>query len=152
MSSSSTKIVHHLGPRIQLIISNTTENLSCVPSLRAAWPPCINCLFSFRQKHRCLRFFLWVRFPTGAGHFLFTIASRLASGPSQPPTKCVSRAVSNLPPCGAEFKNAWSFIYSSPYIFLVWCLSKRTTLYLHRLLRRWTFIHISASQTCSGHE
>jgi len=32
--------------------------------------------------------------------------------------------VDQSPPSGAEIKNAWSYIFTPPYIFMVWCLIK----------------------------
>jgi hypothetical protein len=56
-----------------------------------------------------------VRFPTGAGIFLFTTVSRLALGPTQPPIQWVPGALSlevkrpgreadHSPPCTAKVK------------------------------------------------
>jgi hypothetical protein len=79
------------------------------------------------------------------GIFLFTIASRTALGPTQPPIKWVSRALSlgvkrlereadHSPPSSAEVKHAWSYTSIPPYVFMVWCLVKHRdnfTFYLY---------------------
>jgi hypothetical protein len=60
---------------------------------------------------------------------------RLVGGPTQPPIQRIpgtlspgSKAVGAwswpLPPSGAEFKNAWSYTSTPPYVFIAWCLIK----------------------------
>jgi len=66
-----------------------------------------------------------VRFPQGLGIFLFTIASRMAVGLTQPPIQWVPGALSlevkwpgcedeHSPPSSAEVQNAWSYISTPP--------------------------------------
>jgi len=67
-----------------------------------------------------------VRFPTEAGGiFLFTTASRMAPGPTQPPIQSVpgalslrvkrpGREVDHSPPSSDKVKNAWSYTSTSP--------------------------------------
>jgi hypothetical protein len=76
-----------------------------------------------------------VRFPVGAGNFLFTAASRTALGPTQTPIEWVRGALSlcvkrpgretdHSPPSSAEVKNAWSYTSTPQYVFMAWCLVK----------------------------
>jgi hypothetical protein len=62
--------------------------------------------------------------------------SRLAPGPTQPPTQCVLRAFSlgikwlrheadHLLPSSAKVKNVWCYISTPSYIFMVLCLIKQ---------------------------
>jgi hypothetical protein len=68
----------------------------------------------------------------GLGIFLFTTASRLTLGPTQPSIQEVPGAVSlgvkrpgheadHSPPSSAEVKNVWSYTSTSQYAFMVWC-------------------------------
>jgi hypothetical protein len=77
-----------------------------------------------------------VRFPAGAGIFLFTTASRMALGSTQPPIQWVPGALSlevkrpgheadHSPPSSAEVKNAWSYISTPPIHLHGVVLSKR---------------------------
>jgi hypothetical protein len=61
-----------------------------------------------------------VRFPVGAGNFLFITVSRAALGPTQPPIQWVPGALSlgvkrpgreadHSPPSSAEVKKVWSY-------------------------------------------
>jgi hypothetical protein len=70
------------------------------------------------------------------GFFHFASASRRTLGPIQPPIQWVPRALSagvkrpereadHLPPSSAEIKNAWSYICTIQYVFLVSCLIKQ---------------------------
>jgi hypothetical protein len=72
-----------------------------------------------------------VRFPAGAGIFLYSTASRPALGPTQPSIKRVPEAFSlrvkwpgreadRSPPSSAEVKNAWSYTSTPPYVLKVW--------------------------------
>jgi hypothetical protein len=71
----------------------------------------------------------------GLGIFLFTTASRMALGPTQPPIQWVSGALSlgvkrpereadHSLPSSAKVKNAWSYTSIPRYVFMVWCLVK----------------------------
>jgi hypothetical protein len=79
-----------------------------------------------------------VQFPAGVGTFLFTIASRTALGPTQPPIHMVPGAIfsgvkrpgreaDHTPPSSAEVKNVWRYtsspgqlcFYLLPFIFRV---------------------------------
>jgi hypothetical protein len=71
----------------------------------------------------------------GLGILPFTTASRMALGPTQPPTQWVSGALSlevkrpgpktdHSPPSSAEVKNAWSYTSAPPHVFMAWCLVK----------------------------
>jgi len=77
-----------------------------------------------------------VRFPTEAGGiFLFTTASRMAPGPTQPPIQSVPGALSlrvkrprsetdHSPPSYDEVKNTWSYTTTPQYAFMAWCSIK----------------------------
>jgi hypothetical protein len=76
-----------------------------------------------------------VRFPTGAGIFLFTTTSRPAPGPTQPPIQWVPGALSlgvkrqgreadHSPPSSAEVKSTWSYNSTPQYAFMAWCSVK----------------------------
>jgi hypothetical protein len=78
-----------------------------------------------------------VRFPVGAGFFLYAAASRPAVGTTQPPIQWVSEALSlgvkqsgceadYSPPSGAEIKNVWNYSSTPIHVFLNWCLIKHT--------------------------
>jgi hypothetical protein len=82
-----------------------------------------------------------VRFPAGAGKFLFTTASRTALGPTQPPIQCApdalffgvkrpGREADHSRPSNAEVKSAWSYT-SSPPIRLSWRGAQSTGSTLH---------------------
>jgi hypothetical protein len=66
-----------------------------------------------------------VRFPVGAGIFLYTTTSRTALGPTQPPIQWVPGALSlgikqlgheadHSPPSSAQVKNVWSYTSTPP--------------------------------------
>jgi len=76
-------------------------------------------------------------FNAGSGRniFLFVTASILALGPFQPPIQWVPGALSprfkrpgreadHSPPSRAKVKNAWSYTFKPPYVFMVWGLVK----------------------------
>jgi hypothetical protein len=60
--------------------------------------------------------------------FFFTIASRPAMGPTQPPIHWVlsirvkrpGRETDRSPPCSAEVKNAWRYTSTPQYAFMAW--------------------------------
>jgi len=67
--------------------------------------------------------------------FLFATGSTLALGPIHPPVHWVWGALSpgvkrpgreagHSPPASAEAKNAWSYTYTLPYVFMALCLVK----------------------------
>jgi hypothetical protein len=71
-----------------------------------------------------------VRFPTGDGNFSLQyrvqtqpriqwVPGALSLGVKRP-----GREAHQLPPSSSEFKNAWSYISTSQYVFLAWCLVK----------------------------
>jgi hypothetical protein len=71
----------------------------------------------------------------GLGIFLLTTVSRTALGPTQSPIQWVTGALSlgvkrpgreadHSPPSSAEVKNAWSYTFTPPYVFMKWCLVK----------------------------
>jgi hypothetical protein len=71
----------------------------------------------------------------GQGFFLFSITSRPAPGPIQPPIQRVPRSLfaglklsgretDHSPPSGAEVKNTWGYTSTTKYIFMAWCLVK----------------------------
>jgi hypothetical protein len=71
----------------------------------------------------------------GLGIFLFTTASRMALGPTQPPIQWVTgvlslrikrpgRETDHSPPSSAEVKNEWSYTSTPQYVFMAWCLVK----------------------------
>jgi hypothetical protein len=105
----------------------------------------INSLLSFKSRDNSVGIVLGyglddrgsrVRFPAGTGNFLFTIASRTALGPTQPPIQWVPGALSvgakrpgreadHSPPSSAEVKNTWSYNSIPQYVFMAWCLIKQ---------------------------
>jgi hypothetical protein len=77
-----------------------------------------------------------VRFPVGAGNFLFTTASRTALGPTQPPIQWVpgalflgvkrpGREADHSLPSSAEVKNAWNYTSIPQYVFMARGLMKQ---------------------------
>jgi hypothetical protein len=77
----------------------------------------------------------------GLGIFLLSTASRLALGPTQPPTQRVPGALSpwvkrpgrdadHSPPSSAEV-NAWSYTSTPQYAFMAWCLVKHRDNFMH---------------------
>jgi hypothetical protein len=73
----------------------------------------------------------------GLGIFLFTTASRTALGPTQPPIQWVPGALSlgvkrsgreadHSPPSSAEVKEFVELYLHSHYVFMTWCLVKRS--------------------------
>jgi hypothetical protein len=71
----------------------------------------------------------------GLGIFLFTTASRMALGPTQPPIQWVpgflslrvkrpGREADHSPPSSTEVKNAWNYTSTPQYAFMGWCLVK----------------------------
>jgi hypothetical protein len=102
-----------------------------------------------------------VRFPAGAGIFLFTTASRTALGSTQPPTQWVPGALSlgvkrpgretnHSPPSSVEVKNARSYTSTSLYIFIAWCLVKHRDNFnfISTLLPLLNWLCIKMSLTC----
>jgi hypothetical protein len=94
----------------------------------------------------------------GLGIFLFTTASRLALGPTQPPRQWVPEALSlrvkrpgrevdHSPPCSAEIENAWSCTSSLQYAFMAWCSFKA-----QEQLHVFTFMYISNYEGFYIHE
>jgi hypothetical protein len=76
----------------------------------------------------------------GLGIFLFDIMSRTALGPTQPPIQWVPgalflglkssrREADHSPPSSAEVKNAWSYISTPQYVFIVWFLVKQRDIF-----------------------
>jgi len=72
----------------------------------------------------------------GLGIFLFTTLSRTALGLTQPPIQWVPgdpslgikrpRREDYSPQSSAEFKNAWSYASTPPYVFMALCLVKHS--------------------------
>jgi hypothetical protein len=89
---------------------------------------------------------VWFESRQGLEVFLFTTASRMALGPTQPPIQWVPEAVSlevkrpgretdHSPTSRAEIKNAWSYTSIPQYAFVVWCSVKvQGQLYFKNLL------------------
>jgi hypothetical protein len=85
----------------------------------------------------------------GLGIFLFTAASRVALGPTQPPIQWVSGALSlgvkrpgreanHSLPSSAEIKNAWSYIPLPQYSFMAWCsVNAQGQFYLYFYINFW---------------
>jgi hypothetical protein len=72
-----------------------------------------------------------LRFPTGTKVVRFSIPSGRALGPHKPCIHWALRALASglkqpgceadhSPPCGAKVKNAWSYTFSSTYVFVEW--------------------------------
>jgi len=77
-----------------------------------------------RIAESAMGWMIGVQFPVGVGIFLFSIMSRLALGPTQPPIQWIPGALSlgvihlrheadRLPPPSTEVKNAWH-CFSTP--------------------------------------
>jgi len=75
------------------------------------------------------------RLPTEAESFLFATASKEDLGSTLPPIQRVTgtlflgvkragREADHSSRSSAEFKKAWSYTSTPPYIFMVWCLIK----------------------------
>jgi hypothetical protein len=82
-----------------------------------------------RLQARQLGFHCW----QGQGYFLFANVSRLALGPTHPPTQWVPGVPSlgikqpeheadHLPLSHAKVKNAWRNTSTPQYVFMEWCL------------------------------
>jgi hypothetical protein len=67
--------------------------------------------------------------------FLFSTMSRLALGPTQPPSQWVLGPLSkgakwlgheadHSSPSNADVNNEWRYTFSSSYFFVAWCLIK----------------------------
>jgi hypothetical protein len=76
-----------------------------------------------------------VRFPVGLSVLFFATASRPTFGPTQPPINGYQGALSpgvkrpggeanNSSPSSSKLKNACSYAFTSPYVFMAWCLMK----------------------------
>jgi hypothetical protein len=85
--------------------------------------------------------------------FVFTIASRTALWPTQPPIQWVPGAISlgvkrpvreadHTPPSSAEVKNAWSYTSSPQYAFMAWCSVKQKIREENKQLKLGCDIHI----------
>jgi hypothetical protein len=71
----------------------------------------------------------------GLGIFLFTTASRMVLGPTQPPIQWVPGALSlgvkqprhkaDHLPSSAKVKNAWNYTSTPQYTFMTWCSVKK---------------------------
>jgi hypothetical protein len=75
----------------------------------------------------------WSSSPGGGKIFHFSMSSRLALDPTQPPiqrvpgtlspgVKRLRREVDHSPPTSAEVKKKWIYTSTPPYAFMVWCL------------------------------
>jgi hypothetical protein len=65
----------------------------------------------------------WLEFDSWKGQELFLFAvSKLALGPGGGGGKQPGHEAEYTPPSSAEVKNVWSYISTSPHIFMVWCL------------------------------
>jgi hypothetical protein len=90
-----------------------------------------------------------VRFPVGAGNFLFTTASRTALGPTQPPIQWVTGALSlGVKRPGVKLtthlhlvprsKNEWNYTSTTQYALMVWLSVKaqgQLYVYLYGLMK-----------------
>jgi len=85
----------------------------------------------------------------GQGCFLIATASRPALGLTQPPIQWVPGGFSpgvkrpgykadHSPPYSAEIKNVWKYTSTPPYVFVVWCLVKKT----EKLTFNFTFANV----------
>jgi hypothetical protein len=91
--------------------------------------PCSLChYFVFREKPESLNYWLRNRgsiLGRGQEIFLFSISSRPALGPTEPPMGTwggfPGREV-HSPLCNTAVKNGWSYTSTSLYIFIVRCL------------------------------
>jgi hypothetical protein len=76
-----------------------------------------------------------IRFLARAGNFVLAIMPRSALGPTQyvpaltPGVKRPERETDYSSPSSSEIKSQRSFTFTSPYVFMAWCLGTGTTLY-----------------------
>jgi hypothetical protein len=63
-----------------------------------------------------------VQFLVGAGIFFLRHLVQTGYGSSYPGEKGPGREADHSPPSNAEFKNAWNFTFTPPYVFNAWCL------------------------------
>jgi hypothetical protein len=82
--------------------------------------------------------------------FLFTTASRMALGPTQPPiqwepglfpwgVKRPGREADHSPPSSAKVKNVWSYTSIPPLLFMEWCLVNHRDKFVFTFF---TFTHV----------
>jgi hypothetical protein len=65
-----------------------------------------------------------VRIPPGNGNYYLHHSLQNGSGPIQPLIQWVLGALSVPPPSSAKIKNAWNYISTPQYVFIMWCLVK----------------------------
>jgi hypothetical protein len=113
---------------ILLCIKNWGSSVSIATTLSAGRPR-----FSFRPAGAVKEFFLFVTASSPAAR-----PNRLqcswVQGALSPGVKRPGCQADHSPPSSAEVKNAWSYTYTSQYIFMAYCLIKQG-MHFHLMLR-----------------
>jgi hypothetical protein len=83
--------------------------------------------------------------PSRVKNFYFSMSSRLALGPAEPPIQWIpgtlspsvkwqGREADHSPPIGAEVKKTWIYTSASSYVFMAQCLVKDRDNFLNIIL------------------
>lgn len=75
-----------------------------------------------------------VRFQSGADFFPFSTVPKSSLRLIQPPSPNLEHKADHLPPQGVQVKNAWSCIYTSPYVCMTCCFITNRDVTFSRML------------------
>jgi hypothetical protein len=67
-----------------------------------------------------MEFFRLYRVQTGSGILLASYPT--STGSSFPGGEMAGESTDHSPPPSTEIKNAWSYTFTPPYVFMEWCL------------------------------